>query len=44
MITKQIIELMKKDFNDKELSHLKELNEMGFISNEELKNIYNLTK
>ena len=44
MITKQIIELMKKDFNDKELSYLKELNKMGCVSNEELKNIYKLNK
>jgi len=40
MITKQTIELIKKDFNDKELSYLLELNKMGFLSNEELKNIY----
>ena len=42
MITKQLTKLLKKDFTDKELSYLKEINKMGFLSNEDLKNIYKL--
>lgn len=39
-----LIELLKKDFTDKELVLLKKINERGFLSNEDLKNIYNLNK
>ena len=42
MITKQLTELLKKDFTDKELILLKKINERGFLSNEDLKNIYKL--